>query len=114
VVDDEPAAVEMLARYLETGGHRAEGAASAEDALEALKKRTYDLVLLDLILPGLTGLQALSALKKLTRAPIHIMTGLNDGETKKDALLLGADGFFGKPLDLPAVLAAVNALPERA
>lgn len=112
MVDDEPAAVEMLARFLETAGHRVEGAGSAEDAVAKLGRGTFDLVLLDLILPGMTGLQALAEIKKLTRAPIHIMTGLNDGETRKDVLLLGAAGFFGKPLDLNAVLAAVNALPS--
>lgn len=114
MVDDEPAAVEMLARFLENNGHRAVGAGSAEAALESLKKGTYDFVLLDLILPGLTGLQALAELKKNTTAPIHVMSGLNDSETKADALLLGAAGFFGKPLDLGAVLSAVNQLPEHA
>ncbi|HXT00392.1 MAG TPA: response regulator [Elusimicrobiota bacterium] len=114
VVDDEPAAVEMLARFLENAGHRVEGARSAEDAVEALKNGSFDLVLLDLILPGMTGLQALAELKTLTRAPIHVMTGLNDSDTRKDVLLLGASGFFGKPLDLTAVLAAVDALPSPA
>lgn len=111
-MDDEPAAVEILTRFLHAGGHRVQGAGSAEDALEALKGGTFDLVLLDLVLPGLTGLQALSALKKLTPAPIHMMSGLCDDETRRDALLLGASGFFGKPLNLAAVLAVVHALPE--
>ena len=44
--------------------------------------------------------------------PIHVMSGMNDGETRKDALLLGASGFFGKPLEIPAILAAIEALPS--
>ena len=112
MVDDEPAAVEILTRFLEANGHRVQGAGSAEAALEALQGGTFDLVLLDLVLPGLTGLQALAEMKKLTRVPIHLMSGLNDPETRKDALLLGASGFFGKPLELAAVLAAVDALPR--
>ena len=114
MVDDEPAAVEMLARFLENAGHRVEGAGSAEAAVAALKHGSFDLVLLDLILPGQTGLQALAELQKLTRAPIHVMTGLNDAETRKDVLLLGASGFLGKPLDLAEVQAAVAALPDPA
>jgi DNA-binding response OmpR family regulator len=111
VVDDEPAVVEVLTRFLEKAGHRVAGAGSAEAAVAALQKETYDFVLLDLVLPDITGLQSLARLKKLTPAPIHVMSGLNDSETKGDALLLGATGFFGKPLDLPAVLAAIDKLP---
>lgn len=114
VVDDEPAAVEILTRYMEANGHRVDGAGSAEAAIEALRGGAYDLVLLDVVLPGRTGMQALAELRTLTAAPIHIMSGLNDEETRKDAMLLGASGFFGKPLDLAAILAAVAALPPAA
>jgi DNA-binding response OmpR family regulator len=111
VVDDEPAAVEILSRYLEMKGHRVAGADSAEAAAEALRRDAYDFVLLDVILPGRTGLQALAELRALTRAQIHVMSGQNDEEMRKDARLLGATGFFGKPLDLEAILAAIDALP---
>jgi DNA-binding response OmpR family regulator len=114
VVDDEPAAVEILTRFMEAKGHAVEGAGSAEAAAEALRRGAYDFVLLDVVLPGRTGMQALAELRTLTRAPIHVMSGLNDEETRKDILLLGASGFFGKPLDLPAILAAIDALPPAA
>ena len=112
VVDDEPTAVEILSRYLEASGHHVGGAGSAEDAAEALRRESYDFVLLDVVLSGRTGMQALAELKTLTRAPIHMMSGLNDEDTRQDALLLGAAGFFGKPLDLAAIIAAVAALPS--
>lgn len=114
VVDDEPAAVEVLSRFMEVGGHSVDGAGSADEAAAALRRRTYDFVLLDLIMPGRTGLQALAELRTLTRAPIYVMSGLNDGETRKDVLLLGAGGFFGKPLKLAEILAAIDALPPAA
>jgi DNA-binding response OmpR family regulator len=113
-VDDEPAAVEILLRFLEAKGHCVEGAGSAEAAVDALRRGTYDFVLLDVVLPGRTGMQALAELKTLTRAPIHVMSGLNDEETRTDILLLGASGFFGKPLDMLAILAAIDALPPAA
>lgn len=112
VVDDEPLALEILARYLDANGHHATGAGSAEDAAAALRRASFDFVLLDIVLGGSTGLQALAEFKTLTRAPIHIMSGMNDADTREDARLLGAAGFFGKPLDLAAILAAVAALPH--
>jgi DNA-binding response OmpR family regulator len=99
---------------MEASGHRADGAGSAEAAADALRRGTYDFVLLDVVLPGRTGLQALAELRTLTPAPIHVMSGMNDDEMRKDALLLGATGFFGKPLDLAAILAAIAALPPAA
>ncbi|MFI5362946.1 MAG: response regulator [Elusimicrobiota bacterium] len=114
IVDDEPAAVEILLRFLSLKGHRPAGAGSAEEAVDVLRRAACDFVLLDIVLPGRTGLQALAELRTLTKAPIHMMSGQNDAEMRKDAMLLGASGFFGKPLDLEAILAAVDALPPAA
>lgn len=114
VVDDEPATVEIIHRFLGAKGHRVVGAGSAEDAAAALRAGSFDFVLLDVCLPGRTGLQALAEMRKLTPAPIYVMSGMNDDESQKDALLLGAKGFFGKPIDFGAIVAAVDALPPPA
>jgi DNA-binding response OmpR family regulator len=114
VVDDESFAIEAISRFLMLKGHRVVGAGSAEEAAELLKKSRFDMVLLDIVLPGRTGLQALAEFRSLTKAPIHIMSGDNDEEAERAAMLLGASGFFGKPLDLSRVTAAADALPERA
>lgn len=113
VVDDEVASRELLARVLEQKGHRAVCAGSAEDAKELLAAERFDLVLMDHVLPGITGLQALGELKGGARAPIYLMSGYVDAEFQKDALLLGAKGFLAKPLDYAALDAAVAGLPER-
>jgi DNA-binding response OmpR family regulator len=110
-VDDEPSAVEIVTRFLEAKGHRVAGAGSAEDAAVALREGKFDLVLLDVVLPGRTGLQALAEFRKLTPSPIYIMSGMSDPESRKDAMLLGASGFFGKPIDFAEVVAAIAALP---
>lgn len=113
-VDDERASVEVLARYFALKGHRVTGAGSAEEASERLSREPFDVVLMDIVLPGRSGLQALADFRKLTPAPVYIMSGDNDEEARRDALLLGAAGFFGKPLDLGEIAAALDALPDRA
>ena len=113
VVDDEAAHVEVLLRALEMKGHDGAGAPSVEEAAKLLAAGPFDFVLLDHVLPGKTGMESISRLKTLTRAPIHIMSGYSDDDTRRDAELLGADGFQGKPLDLDVLYAALAALPER-
>jgi len=113
VVDDETANIEILLRCLAQRGHSGVGAENAEEAARALAAGAFDLVLLDHVLPGTTGMQALPRLKALTRAPIHIMSGFSDDDTRRDAELLGAAGFLPKPLELEALFALLAALPER-
>lgn len=113
VVDDERPNIEILARTLAAKGHATIAAESAEEALAALASTTCDLVLLDQVLPGATGMQSLGKLAALTRAPIYMMSGNSDDETQLDAKLLGAKGFFAKPLDINEILAVIAALPER-
>ena len=114
VVDDEKPALEILTRYFALKGHRVTGAGSAEAAEDALRRETFDLVLMDIVLPGRTGLQALADFRKLTKAPLHIMSGDDEEETRRSAQLLGAAGFIPKPLDLAAIAAVIEALPDRA
>jgi two-component system OmpR family response regulator len=114
VVDDERPLVEVLTRFLEQKGQRVTGVGSAEAAEAALSAGAYDLVLLDNVLPGATGMQALGRLRVLTKAPIYVMSGYTDDDVRKDALLLGATGFLPKPLETADLLALLEALPEPA
>lgn len=114
MVDDEPLNVEIIQRFLAGKGHEGVGAGSAEAAAASLEKGVFDLVLLDHVLPGETGMQSIGRLRGLTKSPIYIMSGFSDDDTRQDALLLGATGFLAKPLDMSALLAVIDALPERA
>lgn len=114
VVDDEPSIVEVVVRFLEQQGHHGKGAESAEEAESALTSGAYDLVLLDHVLPGITGMQALGKLRALTKGPIYIMSGYTGDDTRTDVLLLGATGFLPKPLAMAELMAVITALPERA
>jgi DNA-binding response OmpR family regulator len=112
LVDDEPAIIDVVARYLRAVGHDVVGAGDAEEAAAILGAGRFDFVLVDLVLPGRTGLQALAEFAALTSAPLHLMSGQTDPDTRRDALLLGAASFVPKPLDLPAICALIDALPE--
>lgn len=114
VVDDEAAIIEIVLRSLAHKGHSGTAADSAEAAASALSAASFDLVLLDHVLPGITGMQALGRLRALTKAPIHIMSGYAGDDTRTDVMLLGAAGFLPKPLDLAELFGLIDALPERA
>ena len=114
IVDDEPAIIEVLLRALAVKGHVARTVDNAEDAAGVLAESPCDLVLLDHVLPGATGMQSLGRLRALTRAPIYLMSGHSDDDTRADALLLGATGFLAKPFDVQEIYALIDALPERA
>lgn len=113
-MDDERPIVEIIRSALEGKGHAAEGADCAEAAETALGAGRFDLVLLDHVLPGTTGMQALPRLRRLTAAPIYIMSGYTGDDTRQDVLLLGAAGFLPKPIELREILALAEGLPERA
>ena len=113
VVDDERPNIEILLRALEQRGHSGAGALDAAAAAAALSAGSFDLVLLDNVLPGMTGMQSLAALGKLTKAPIHIMSGYTDDDTRRDALLLGAAGFLPKPIDIAEIYTLLETLPDK-
>ncbi|MEQ1920479.1 MAG: response regulator [Elusimicrobiota bacterium] len=114
IVDDERSIIEIVQRALVQRGHLATGVDCAEAAASALSAAPFDLVLLDHVLPGVTGMQALSRLRALTKAPIYIMSGYTGDDTHRDVMLLGATGFLPKPIDLATLFTLIDALPEKA
>jgi|CXWL01.1.fsa_nt_gi two-component system response regulator FlrC len=113
LVEDDHASAQMLTRLFKSGGHETIAVETAEHAFEAAANGVYDLVLLDQVLPGATGMQSLRKLRSMTRAPIYLMSGYNSEDTRVDAELLGARGFLPKPLDINEVLKLIADLPER-
>lgn len=108
IVEDEAIVREILSRQLKAWGHEVILAASAEDALTLLEKTEVTAVLLDNVLPGMSGLRALAELRKRSPAPIILMTGHFDPEFEKDARLLGAAAVLSKPLDAETLRRALE------
>ncbi len=115
IVDDEPGIRQSLKGALEDEGYKASAAESGEAGLELLKKRAFDVILLDIWLPGMDGLEALERIKQSDDAPEVIMiSGHGTIETAVRATKLGAFDFLEKPLSLEKMLILVkNAVEAR-
>src|ERR1019366_1197310 len=115
IVDDESAIRESLQGILEDEGYKTSGSPSGEDCLDQLRKRSFDLILLDVWLTGIDGLEVLEKIRALEDPPEVIMiSGHGTIETAVRATKLGAYDFAEKPLSLEKTLILVkNAFEAR-
>ena len=113
VVDDEPTLVATLKYNLERESFRVLEAADGEAALEAARTGRPDLIVLDLMLPGLSGLEVCRILRKETRVPIIMLTAKDAEVDKVVGLETGADDYVTKPFGMPELMARVRALLRR-
>ena len=101
VVDDDEAVAEGLALALQAAGYETATANGGHAALDALRARSYDAVLLDIRMPDLDGLEVLRRIRPIApKAIVLVLTGVTDEEVAREALKLGAIEFLGKPCDL--------------
>jgi two-component system response regulator HydG len=106
IVDDDPTFRMTTAALLEADGHRVDTAADGPQAAERLKERTYDVMLVDLKMPGIDGIALIEALRLWGHsAPILMISGFGTVESAVRALHVGADDFLTKPVE-PDVLSA--------
>ena len=114
VVDDEPQIAEICRDYLERAGFAVATAANGADALAIARSRHPDLVVLDLGLPKLDGLDVTRALRKHSNVPIIMLTARVDESDKLVGLELGADDYLTKPFSPRELVARVRAILRRA
>ncbi|RME48556.1 MAG: DNA-binding response regulator [Chloroflexi bacterium] len=114
LVDDDALLRRSLAFNLEQAGYRVTTAASAEDALALAKRNPPDLVLLDIGLPGMDGLDALRHFQERMSIPIIFLTARRRELDEVLGLELGADDYITKPFDLDVLLARIKAVLRRA
>jgi sigma-B regulation protein RsbU (phosphoserine phosphatase) len=111
IVDDEELNREGLARRLRRHGYAVTLAQSGREAIELLGEHRFDLVLLDIMMPGMTGMEVLKFLRRidsLINLPIIMVTAKGESQDMVEALELGANDYVTKPLDLPVVLARIR------
>ncbi|HNT77792.1 MAG TPA: response regulator transcription factor [Anaerolineae bacterium] len=113
VVDDDALLRRSLAFNLEQAGYHAEAAGTAEDALALARRDPPDLVLLDIGLPGMDGLDALRNLRRELDVPVIFITARRRELDEVLGLELGADDYITKPFDFDVLLARVKAVLRR-
>src|SRR5258706_13241111 len=114
VVEDESKVARALCEGLERQGHEVVIAPNGEEGFFLVNAEEFDLVILDLMLPGRDGLQVLSTLRKRgLETPVLILTARDAIEDRVEGLDTGADGYLVKPFAFPELLARVRALLRR-
>jgi two-component system KDP operon response regulator KdpE len=113
VVDDEPAIRRALRLVLAANGFRVGDAATGAEALDRLAATSYDLLLLDLVLPDMPGIDVCQQVRKWSRMPIIVLSVLGDEPMKVEALQAGADDYVTKPFSTPELVARVQSAVRR-
>ena len=114
MVDDDANVVDVLSRYLRREGYQVESAADGQVALERAIADPPDLVILDLMLPGLGGLEVCRRLRALAPVPVIMLTARGDESDRIIGLELGADDYVAKPFSAKELVARVRAVLRRA
>jgi two-component system, OmpR family, phosphate regulon response regulator OmpR len=113
IVDDDARLVEMLGGYLRSRGYRVDGCGDAESGLETLRRAEYDAVVLDVMLPGIDGLEACRRIRARSQVPILMLTARGDDMDRIVGLELGADDYLPKPFNPRELLARLAAILRR-
>jgi phosphate regulon transcriptional regulator PhoB len=117
VIDDEPDLIELVSYNLKKEGFKVFSASTGEDALEKVRKDEYDLIILDLMLPGIQGVELCRMLRsnpKTETIPIIMLTAKGEVADKIRGLETGADDYMTKPFSPKELVARVNTVLRRA
>ena len=113
LVEDEADLVFLLKYNLGVGGYRVVSATDARKGLAAARRSAPDLVLLDMMLPGMSGLEFLKVFREESRAPVLMLSARTDSPTRAMAMRQGADDYLVKPFSLTALFSRVESLLRR-
>jgi len=114
LIEDEPGIARLIRRGLEDAGYSVEATANGRQGLEMAEEKSYNLLLLDLMVPGLDGWQVCEALRAQgSQLPILMLTARDSVPDRVRGLDLGADDYLPKPFEFPELLARVRALLRR-
>lgn len=117
VVEDEPNIVESLSFILKRAGFEVETAANGGDALEQLRRHSFSGLILDIMLPGISGTDVLRNIRSdsaLTALPVMVLTAKGQAHDRRTAEALGASAFVTKPFSNAEVVAEISRLVSEA
>jgi DNA-binding response OmpR family regulator len=113
VVDDEEGIIKILRAYLERDGYQVLSAADGQEALQVARRHQPDLIVLDLMLPKISGWDVCRTLRQESQVPVIMATARDDVTDKIVGLELGADDYITKPFDPKELLARIRAVLRR-
>lgn len=113
IVDDEPQILRVMRAGLPPRGFTVRTASSGEEALEMIEKRMPDLIVLDLVMPGLTGLEVCRQIRNSSQVPIIVLSAKGSERDKVVALEYGADDYLTKPFGMNELIARIRAVLRR-
>ncbi|MDQ1702947.1 MAG: hypothetical protein QOF57_2199 [Frankiaceae bacterium] len=113
VVDDDPTITDVVSRYLTRAGYVVSSAADGPGALMLVRTAQPDLVVLDLMLPGMSGLEVCRALRATSTVPVLMLTALAEAADRIVGLEFGADDYLAKPFDPRELVLRVEAILRR-
>jgi two-component system KDP operon response regulator KdpE len=113
VVDDEPQIRRVMRTTLVAHGYEVSDARTGDDALELIRSEKYDLVLLDVNMPGISGLDTCREIRDRSELPILMVTVRGGERDKVQALDAGADGYVTKPFSISELMARIRAILRR-
>jgi two-component system, OmpR family, phosphate regulon response regulator OmpR len=114
VVDDDARLRRLLQRYLTEHGHRVSTAADVPEAKAALKNFAFDLMILDIMMPGQDGVSFTSELREMMDLPVLLLTARGEIEDRVNGLAVGADDYLVKPFDPRELLLRIATILRRA
>ena len=114
VVDDEPQIRRSLQVNLERAGYAVDAVESGEHALESFRNRRPDVIILDLLMPGLGGAEVVHKIREVSPVPIIVLSAVGEESWKVKALELGADDYMTKPFGMDELSARIRSLLRRA
>ena len=114
LVDDEPLILKGLKYSLEQDGYQTDEAHDGEEAIALFEKNEYDIVLLDVMLPGLSGIEVCQRIRESSEVPIIMLTAKGEDMDKILGLEYGADDYMTKPFNILEVKARIKAILRRA
>ena len=114
VIDDDSRIRELLARFLSAQGLRVSAAADAAEARRRLDGIAFDLLVVDVMMPGESGTDFVASLRERAEVPVIMLTALGETEARIKGLEAGADDYLAKPFDPRELLLRVNAILRRA
>ena len=113
VIDDDDRIRSLLQKFLGKNGYRVSGAANAEDARQKMNGLRYDLLIVDVMMPGEDGLSLSSSIREFNDIPIILLTALGDPEQRIAGLKTGADDYLAKPFEPEELLLRMDAIFRR-